>query len=437
MPKDGPIVREKAVRRPGGRRQAVMIIIIIFVLAAILALAYVIFSPKKESYTLSSYTYARVQRGEIIETLQLSGVLTLRHTENVLSPQAGIVTSVHAAEGDEIAAGRVIAEINPKDLEDALDDKKLSYRKKTLDYEKLLRQREIEIQKLEADQAELNANLQEAQEELQRAKTLYDAGSLSKNEYQKAVEKVEDANRSLEEHTRQEETARISYDYSKEILEIDLESLRKTIETIEKEIEECIIKAPISGKVMEIFVSGGDLVSQFGKVMRIADLGKPIVTVQVPENKIAAIFSGQPVDVSVGGRVYPAAIDSVALEAQDSGEYESTVEAVISFDEKPEMIVPGSTVGVEIVLGQIDNTLYLPRGPYLTTGDQLYLYRIEGEGAVRREVNFGAVTSSRVEVRSGVDEGDKIIISGYQDFITYETVELEQSGGRPAGDKEQ
>jgi HlyD family secretion protein len=437
MPKEGPIVREKAVRRPGARRQAFMIVVIIVVLAAVLGLAYFIFSPKQERYTLSSYTYAEVERGEIIETLQLSGVLTLKHTENVLSPQAGIVTAVHASEGEEITQGRVIAEINPEDLEDVLEDKQLSYRKKKLDYEKLLRQREIEIEKLEAEKAELEENLNEAEVALERAKTLSDAGSLSKNEYQSAVDEVKDAERALEEYKRQKETARLNYNYSKEVLEIDLESLRQTMAALEQDIAECIIESPLSGKVMEVFVSGGDLVSQFGKLMRIADLSRPIVTVQIPENKISGIYSGQPVDVSIGDRIYPARIDTVALEAEDSGEYESTVEAVIAFDEKPEMIVPGSTVGVEIVLGKIENTLYLPRGPYLTTGDQLYLYRIEGEHAYRREVNFGIITSNKVEVRSGAAEGDHIITSGYQDFITYETVELEPSGGRSVDDKEQ
>ena len=68
-------------------------------------------------------------------------------------------------------------------------------------------------------------------------------------------------------------------------------------------------------------------------------------------------------------------------------------------------------------------------GPYLTTGSQRYLYRIEGDRAAKIAVTFGQVEGNVVEVLTGVQAGDLIIVSGYQNFIEHDIVVLEGSDG--------
>jgi hypothetical protein len=125
------------------------------------------------------------------------------------------------------------------------------------------------------------------------------------------------------------------------------------------------------------------------------------------------------------------------MEAEATGDYESTVAVTAAFDAVPENIVPGSSVSAEIVVGAAEQALYLPRGAYLTTGNQLYLYRIRGSKAYRIEVDFGSVTADRAEILTGVEKDDKIIVSGYQDFITYQQINLNTSGGNRIEVKEQ
>jgi multidrug efflux pump subunit AcrA (membrane-fusion protein) len=437
MPKEGPIVREKPVKRPGSKRQGIMIAVIIVIMVIMMGTAYLIFRPAEDTYTLKTYSYAFVREGTVTETLQLSGTLSVEYAENILSPQPGIVTAIYPAQGDQIITGEVIAEINPENLEAALAEKELALSKKLLDKQKKERERALEIEKQEAAGQNLQDDLAAAEASLEKAQKLFEAGSLSRSDLENAENKVTQAKRSIADLDRQGETAALNYEYAMEIINMDADSLREDMRELRNEIDECTVRAPLDGKVMNVFVSGGDIVTQFGKLLRVADLSRPVVKVNVPENKIDMIYLGQEVNLVLGGTQYPGHISTVAMEAEATGDYESTVAVTAAFDAVPENIVPGSSVSAEIVVGAAEQALYLPRGAYLTTGNQLYLYRIRGSKAYRIEVDFGSVTADRAEILTGVEKDDKIIVSGYQDFITYQQINLNTSGGNRIEVKEQ
>jgi HlyD family secretion protein len=120
----------------------------------------------------------------------------------------------------------------------------------------------------------------------------------------------------------------------------------------------------------------------------------------------------------------------VGLEAAPAeGSQTPTVQVVIGFDKLPEKVLPGATAAVEISLGTKEGVLWLPRGPFLTSGGQLTVFRVEGAKARRMEAFFGIVTSDKVEVVKGLSEGDVVVTSSYQDFVQYPEVALTLGGG--------
>ena len=79
---------------------------------------------------------------------------------------------------------------------------------------------------------------------------------------------------------------------------------------------------------------------------------------------------------------------------------------------------------VEILIGEIADAVVLPRGPYLTSGNRRYLYRVDGETATRVDVEYGEITDEYVQVISGVQPGDRIITSSYQNYIDHQSIEV-------------
>ncbi len=106
------------------------------------------------------------------------------------------------------------------------------------------------------------------------------------------------------------------------------------------------------------------------------------------------------------------------------------MQVVIVFDDPPGRVFPGAPVGVRISLGTKHDALWLPRAPFLTSGSQLTVFRVQGDTAVRMEAYFGIVTDQKVEVLSGLAEGDVVVTSSYQDFLQYPEITLAKGGGR-------
>jgi len=77
-----------------------------------------------------------------------------------------------------------------------------------------------------------------------------------------------------------------------------------------------------------------------------------------------------------------------------------------------------------ITLGTTTDSLVLPRGAYLTTGGQKYVYKVNGTTAKKTAVEFGDMQGNKVVVTKGLEAGDRIITTGYTSFIDSDTVEL-------------
>ena len=106
----------------------------------------------------------------------------------------------------------------------------------------------------------------------------------------------------------------------------------------------------------------------------------------------------------------------------------ATVPVTLSFDSPPPGLRIGASAAVDIEVGRREDALYLPRGPYLTTGGERVAYVAEGETAVRQSVVFGLIDGERVEVVDGLSEGQRVVVSSYEAFIDRETVRLAPEG---------
>jgi HlyD family secretion protein len=101
----------------------------------------------------------------------------------------------------------------------------------------------------------------------------------------------------------------------------------------------------------------------------------------------------------------------------------------VDFLEDASGLLPNTGVNVDIRLRLHKDSPALPRGPYLTSGQQLFVYVIEGERAVRREVQFGLLQGSIIQVLRGLDVGERVITSSYDAFRHLEEITILPEGG--------
>ena len=89
----------------------------------------------------------------------------------------------------------------------------------------------------------------------------------------------------------------------------------------------------------------------------------------------------------------------------------------------------GQSVNLNLLLEQQQHTaLVLPRGAYLTDSAGQYVYVLDSRTATARKqaVTLGKQSANQIEIVSGLNAGDQVIISGYREFQQADTIQLQQ-----------
>jgi len=427
------IIDEKNVRpfvSPQQKKQRRITIVIVLAVVALAVGAYFLLSPRKEVYTLRSYDTAVVTAGPMEQTTQASGTIVIPTQMEVRSPETGYARAIYVAEGDSVTAGQVIAEIDVPDLEQSLTDLENEYQTAVLSHEKTTVQNQISTAKSQRGIADLEKQVADAQTQVTKVQSLVAAQATSRSDLDSAQKTLSDLQEQLSE-------ARIGLQDDQKLNAIDdkiqnanLESTRREIDRLKERIASAKITSPMTGEVLQveqpITVVGTEIAANEALLI-IADPKSAVADLEILEQYSAAVKTGDEVALSVSNTNMTGTVEQIGRVAQTSSSgLGSTIDIRVKPVDPPIALLSGATAVGTFVLGVQDNVLMLPRGPYLTTGSQRYVYVIDGDVANKRAVTFGQIEGNKIEVQSGLEAGEKIISSGYQNFIEYDTVRLAQ-----------
>ena len=407
-----------------------MALFVVFVLIAAAVGAYFIFFPKEDVFELRTYTTAGVQQSTIQDTLEISGTATVRFQTNILTPESGLLESLMVEEGDWVEAGALVAVIDAEALENSLLTLKKQMVSQTRNYERFLLQHELSQNNLDQQREALLQFIITAEEQVESAVELYSVGSSTMQDVESAENQLDSAQSDLASF----DTEQVISDQLFELDTLDyqdsLQDLQDSIDMIVEQIEATKIQAPIRGQVVSIVedLAIGAPIGNAAFLMEIADTEQPMIEAAIEEQYISYIAVGHPVVVSIAGQEIPGSIEKIGLSAQAAASAGTpTVALEIAIDQNDQndyLVLPGSSALVSLVLQEIPDAFVLPRGPFLTSGNRQYVYKVEGNTAQRVNITVGNTTETLVEILSGVSVGDVIITSSYYQFIDYETVTL-------------
>jgi HlyD family secretion protein len=418
----------RKVRRPGSRRQLWIIIFVFVVIAVAIAIAYLLIRPENEGYSLRDYSTAAVEVRTIQDDLQLGGTVRVRTLATIKAPVSGILDSLAVDVGDWVTPGQRVAVLDAEGLHDAYEAQERNLVQSTRGHESMLLSREQA--KLNSAQArrQLAADLEEAKEALVDAQELRKLGTVTSTALQDAESLVKGVQNALDDHDANADIAEKLHELARQNSEDNLEVIRADIADLEEQLEETEITPAIEGRVVwtiDIITAVGEPIAQDTPIMQIADTRDPFVETVIEEQYISDIALGQEAAVTISGQEFTGFIERIGLLATTPADGGApTVDLDLSVAAENIEVIPGSTALAELVVGVVPDALVLPRGPFLSTGNHLYLYRIDGTTAVRTQVTFGAVTEQYVEIVSGVSAGDEIITSSYQNYIDFESIDL-------------
>jgi HlyD family secretion protein len=424
-------LKKKPYKSPGQKRQQVIALIVVLMVALISVVAYLMLMPKEQIYVLKTYDSAVVQKGSLVRKIQAGGAVSIPLQVIVTAPDVGdgaYVQQLLVKQGDYVEQNQVLAILGVPTLIDQLRELEEEYEEAKISYEQFVQQNVFSIARSERELARLVLDIEEAESEVEKQSQLYAVNAARKSDYDRALKTLENLRFSYDEKVIQLEESRIINKINESNRLSALDRYQKNIARIETSINDATILSPIEGEILALesrLTVPGSTINKSQSLFTVADRTSAIIELDVPQQHAGLLEIGQQVSLSVGGRPLLGTIESIGRVALMSSDGITATVQVIVRPEQGSDLIPGSTAVSELVIGTLDDILLLPRGPYLTTGGQRFVYVIEGNQAIKTAVTYGELHTDQVQILRGLSEGDRIITSGYQNYIEHNTIMLQ------------
>jgi HlyD family secretion protein len=385
------------------------------VLVALTVVPFYLLRPRADTYTLRSYETAVVESGTLMDYVRGSGSVVPRLERTILSPVEGTLAEWLVAEGDEVEGGATLGTLTSKTLGQEVADAEKEVQTAQLNLDKLRLEQDNAARQETIDLETARTTLQNAEAELATTKQLFDIGNVSQNDLTAAEQKAAQARNDVENKTLSQQNAVSARALAVEEAELGLRGAQSKLTNVSEKQTQLTLVAPVTGRVMKLSATVGQAVTAQTLLATVASSQDVRVVANFPEAQASRLSVGQVANLKIGEVTYPGTVVQISPNAE-SGQNGPVVPVTLGFDNVPEGIRIGASSSVEIEVGRKDDALFLPRGAYLSTGGERFVYLVGGETATRTETIFGLVDGNNVEVREGLQLGDKVIVSSYEAF---------------------
>jgi membrane fusion protein (multidrug efflux system) len=310
---------------------------------------------------------APVRTGAVVDRTESVGTVRARNAVTITAKVGGIVTNIRFEEGQRVAAGDQLVDLEAAALRAELDQARAQY--------------------------------DDARSQAARARQLQPGQSI-------AAQRLE----TLEAQARQAEGR-----------------VRQTA----ARLEEARIAAPFAGRVGLRQVSVGALVQPGTVVTTLDDIAKVRVEFSVPEVFLARVRVGSTVtarSAAFGDRAFTGTVSVIDTRIDTTTR---TVRVISEFDNADEALKPGLFMTVELVLATRANAMLIPEEAIDPLGDRSFVYVIRDNRARRIEVRLGQRLRGEVEVLSGVEAGEPVVVRGIQRLRNDAPVRITETMTRP------
>ncbi|MBM9612913.1 efflux RND transporter periplasmic adaptor subunit [Desulfobulbus rhabdoformis] len=322
-------------------------------------------------------TIAAVVQHEFTDDVEAVGTLKARET-SLLSPKvAGPVNQVLVDIGDPVIAGEVVIRLD------------------RTNYGLGVKQAQAALAAAEAAISQADAQFEQAEKEFHRATELLEEKVIPQSRFEAAEAAFKSAREAVSHAKAQRDRARAA-------LETALEHLKDTE-----------IRSPISGAVVERTVEIGQAVEPGVQILRIIDQSYLKADIDLPEGDIGRLAPDDTAMIMVDAypkEVFPGKVVSInpMVDRQTR-----TFRVRIQVPNQQGKLMDGMFARVRLSVGR-HCALAVPRDALsrLPGSGTYYVFFVEGNKAVKRTVEIGAVNDQWAEVMKGLVEDDKVVTSG-------------------------
>ena len=297
---------------------------------------------------------------------ELSGTLMPVEEASLSFEAAGRIVEMAYKEGDQVATGAIMARLDAVEYSLQVAQAKTGLEKAQVAYQK-------------------------AKDDFARMESLYSQGALSKSAYESAQNGFAVAEK--------------DYLLAKEALNLTGAG---------SESAKNLLRAPVGGTVIARHSSVGQLVSPSVPVYRIGRVDNLKVILPVPDREISTWNRGDTVTLSLYGKNRPGRVARVYPTTNQST---GAIGVEITIENSGRDWFPGQVVRAVRAV-ETKEGLFLPAEAVLSRGEEKpFVFVAAGDKAVKTPVTVGELMDNKLEILSGLKEGDRVVIKGAEQLF--------------------
>lgn len=369
-------------------------------------------------------TISEVKKGPFQEFIPVNGVVLPVTTIYLDAVEGGRVEEKFVEDGAMVSKGQPILRLSNTDIELSLVNQQTSVYN-------LLTQMQISrnaaqqntVNKLN-QMTDVESQLKEARRIYELNKTLYEQKAIglqefrqSENNYQYQLEKQKLTAQLLRQdsssNAQQVSQARQSYLGSQNALDV-----------MRKKVGDLVVRAPIDGQLTSLDAEIGQSKNKGERLGQIDVMSGYKVRVDIDEHYISRVFSGLMGEATVAGKNYKLKIQKVYTQV-NGGRFQVDMQFT---DAVPESIRRGQTLQIRLALSDETRALLLAKGGFYQQTGGNWVFKLSGDGrtAYKVDVQLGRQNPDYYEVLQGLEPGDKVVVSSYENYGSMQELVLKK-----------
>jgi HlyD family secretion protein len=337
------------------------------------------------------------------------------------SPVRGVVR-VEVQPGQAVTRGQLLVRVESPEVASRLLQERsaLLSAQADLERQRILARQAALRRKQEVGLAEVQ--LEAARRAMDRAQRTRDEGLLNAVEYEAAQDAVKVAELRLDAARQEAALEAETLEFETRNRASQVERQRLVAEELQRQVDELAVRSPVDGQVARVAVDDRDSVTAGQPLVGVVDLSRLEVEVFVPESYAPEVTPGTPVAITFGGREWEGEVAGLSPEVEGN-----RVRGVVTFrGATPEGLKQNQRLSARLLLETRPGVLKVARGPFLEATGGRFAWVVEDGVAVRRPIEVGAVSVAEVEVTSGLEVGEEIVLSDPAPFGDAERVLLQR-----------
>lgn len=400
----------------------IAVVVLLFALAGVWQ-----FRERADAKPVLAVRTVKAMRGALQRTLRVSGSIAATRFSNIFAPivQApdagrGLVLIKLATNGVAVKEGDVIAEIDAQAVKDHLDDVEAMVNQSALDLRRVRAQQQSKHEAMEQQIRAAKADWDKALEDL---KSLNVRSDIQKEQLRLSAEEAELNYRQLSTQLPLLDERQAA---EWQIAQISQDSQIRHRNRHRHDLSAFKVRAPRDGQVIlrSLYRNGEQVQVRLGDELypgmvfaKVVDLTSLQVEGSVNQSDSEFVHLGQKARVrfdaypglEVDGKV--SAVGMMASYNRRPNYYVRSVPVRIEIEGADPRVLPDLTANADVVIGEEDDTVLIPREAVQETGGKSIVLVKQGDGVAAREVTLGMANNTQVSIVSGLREGEEIAIA--------------------------